>query len=135
MQCEYVKWSPEVEVRSIQHMDIGIMPLSDTLWNRGKCAYKILLYMGCGLPVVASPVGMNSEVLAMTECGFAASGIDEWVYSVDLLISDETKRRTLGKNGRALVSRRFSVDAVVPELAKELLALGGAPEPRAVECC
>ena len=64
-QCEFVQWSPEVEVSAMQSMDIGIMPLEDTPWNRGKCAYKMLLYMGCGLPVIASPVGMNSDVLAM----------------------------------------------------------------------
>jgi glycosyltransferase involved in cell wall biosynthesis len=131
-QCQYVKWSPEIEVSAIQHMDIGIMPLSDTPWNRGKCSYKMLLYMACGLPVVASPVGMNSDVLAAIVCGFGASGIDQWMHCLDLLISDETKRRTLGKNGRELVSKQFSVDAIVPKLAKEFLSLGDLVEAQAV---
>lgn len=134
-QCEYVKWSPEVEVSAIQHMDIGIMPTGDTPWNRGKCAYKILLYMGCGLPVVASPVGMNSEVLAMTECGFAATDIDEWIYRFELLISDANKRRALGNNGRALVSKRFSVDAITPQLANELHAFARARKSQSVQYC
>ena len=126
-QCEFVQWSPEAEVSAIQQMDIGIMPLADTSWNQGKCAYKMLLYMACGLPVVASPVGMNREVFAMTECGFAAGDIDEWTDSLEVLIADADRRRILGNNGRILVSKQFSVDTIARQLAKELHAIAVVP--------
>jgi glycosyltransferase involved in cell wall biosynthesis len=119
-QCEFVRWSPEGEVASIQPMDIGIMPLADTPWNRGKCAYKMLLYMSCGIPVIASPVGMNNDVLAMADCGHVAAGLSDWVDSIELLIADPDRRRILGQNGRMLVSQKFSVDAITPLLADEL---------------
>src|SRR5882724_1432978 len=71
-QIEFVPWSPEAEAQSIRTLDVGIMPLRDTLWSRGKCAYKMLLYMSCGVPVVVSPVGMTGEVLKMETIGACA---------------------------------------------------------------
>ena len=64
-RVEFVQWSEANELPDIQAMDIGIMPLEDSPWARGKCSFKMLQYMACGLPVVVSPVGMNAEVLAM----------------------------------------------------------------------
>ena len=71
-RVDFVRWSPDNEAGVIQSMDIGIMPLPDTDWSRGKCSYKMLLYMACGLPVVVSPVGMNAQVLGMGKVGHGA---------------------------------------------------------------
>lgn len=134
-QCEFVKWSPQVEVAAIQQMDIGIMPLADTPWNLGKCAYKILLYMSCGIPVVASPVGMNNDVLAMADCGYTATGLNDWTDSVELLIADPDRRWVLGQNGRTLVSKEFSVNAITPQLANELHAFVSSRKSQSVRYC
>jgi len=68
-RVDYVPWAPAIEVSAVQDLQIGLMPLQDTDWTRGKCAFKMLTYMACGVPVVASPVGMNQDVLAMGRIG------------------------------------------------------------------
>src|SRR5690606_8740055 len=68
-----IKWSEETEAAEICKFDIGIMPLSDTPWEKGKCSYKLIQYMACGLPVIASPIGMNKEVIKEQENGFLAA--------------------------------------------------------------
>ena len=66
---QWVPWTPAVEVPFLQSLDIGLMPLADTPWARGKCSYKMLQYLACGVPAVVSPVGMNNEVLAQADSG------------------------------------------------------------------
>ena len=119
-RVEFVKWSPEVEVATIQSFDIGIMPLGDTLWSRGKCSYKMLLYMSCGVPVAVSPVGMNGEVCAMAPLGVTAATTEEWVSALELLLRDPEQARVMGKNGRETIVRHFSIEAIAPKLARAL---------------
>jgi len=121
-RVDWVRWTERAEVAEIQSMDIGIMPLDDTIWTRGKCSYKMLQYMACGLPVVVSPVGMNAEVLALGECGLGASTDSQWVESLVALLEDRTLRRKLGAVGRRIVESNFSIEAVTPKLARCLLA-------------
>ncbi len=118
-RLEFIPWSPEGEVGAIQEMSIGLMPLEDTLWTRGKCSFKLLTYMACGVPAVASPVGMNVEVLAAGG-GLAARGCDEWIDSIDLLLNSESAARRLRRQGREAVERDYSLRTLTPRLARIL---------------
>jgi glycosyltransferase involved in cell wall biosynthesis len=124
-QLEFVLWSPEVEVQTIQSMDIGIMPLRDTLWSRGKCSYKMLLYMSCGVSVVVSPVGMNVEILELGSVGESANSADEWVGALEALIEDPKLAAARGEQGREVTLKSFSIDVLAGRLAAELLRVAG----------
>lgn len=113
---KYRKWSEAREVDDIQEMDIGVMPLADNLWARGKCSFKMLQYMSCGLPVVVSPVGMNSEVLAHSALGLAASTEDEWIDALTELIRDPLLRARMGAAGRMTVENHYSIRSIAPRL-------------------
>ena len=117
-RIEYLPWSPENEVWTMQEMTVGIMPLLDTPWERGKCSYKMLLYMACGLPVVVSPVGMNEEVLALGDVGMAANDADEWTSALSRLLTERDQSRTLGMNGRQVVLKHFALPALATRLAR-----------------
>jgi glycosyltransferase involved in cell wall biosynthesis len=124
-QVEFVKWSPEVEVQAIQTLDVGIMPLRDTPWSYGKCAYKMLLYMSCGLPVVVSPVGMNTEISKMAAIGATAPTADDWIAAIEDLSGNREKSVRLGQNGRDVVVQHFSRTVLAPRLASEILHVAG----------
>lgn len=112
-QLEFVLWTSDSEVDTIQNMDIGLMPLDDTPWSRGKCSYKMLLYMACGLPVVASDIGMNSEVLAHDFIGYGANTEEEWVDAINRLIENKNLKQMAGENGRNVVVNHYSTEVVV----------------------
>ncbi len=107
---KYIEWTEETEVDLISKFDIGIMSLEDTPWERGKCAYKLIQYMGCGIPVVASAVGMNKEVVDDGVNGFLVHQEAEWLDKLSLLIEDKTLREQLGKMGRKKVESKFSLE-------------------------
>lgn len=113
-RIEYVPWSPATEVDLISTMDIGLMPLEDSDWSRGKCSYKMLLYLACAVPAVVSEIGMNQEILRAADVGLGVKPADRdgWVGAIDRLVRDSSARRTLGENGRKLVAERFSVQAM-----------------------
>jgi len=115
-RMQFVRWSPEdsVEVGSLQDMTVGLMPIDDTLWSRGKCSYKMLLYMACGIPVVVSPYGMNSEVLSKGMVGFGAKSDDQWVEAISALIENSSLGQTLGANGRSVVLEHYSISSQLP---------------------
>ncbi len=104
-----IPWTEAGEVEAILQMDIGIMCLPDNEWERGKCAYKLIQYMACGLPVVASPVGMNVEVVRNGENGFLAAGSAEWKEALLTLVRDAGMRKRLGEKGFELVQERFTL--------------------------
>jgi glycosyltransferase involved in cell wall biosynthesis len=108
-RLKYSPWSAATEVADIQSFSIGLMPLEDSPWARGKCSFKMLQYMACGLPVVVSPVGMNAEVLKLGAIGSSADTFDEWVDVLAALIVDTAERTLKGKNGRQVAERDFSV--------------------------
>lgn len=116
-RCEFIRWSETTEIESIQGMDIGIMPLADTAWARGKCSFKMLQYMSCGIPVVVSPVGMNSEVLAMGKVGIGAVTENEWVDAITALLDSHDLRKQMGAVGRQVVTESFSISKVAPMIA------------------
>ncbi len=117
---EFLQWSPKIELRSIQEMDIGIMPIEDSIWERGKCSYKMLLYMACGLPVVASPFGMNLQIWEMETVGIGAAEDLHWTEALIGLLEDQNTRTEMGKRGRKVVENYFSTDVITPQLSNHL---------------
>jgi hypothetical protein len=120
---ELAEWSEESEVADVQCFDIGIMPLIDGPFERGKCAYKLIQYMGCGVPAVASPVGVNSDVLT-ADCGLLATTPDEWRRALARLLDDAALRRRLGAGGRKRAVAHYSLQAHAPRLVELFLELG-----------
>jgi glycosyltransferase involved in cell wall biosynthesis len=102
-------WKLETELTDLSTMDIGIMPLPDTEWTRGKCGFKGLTYMALGMPVVVSPVGVNTEIVDDGVNGLLADSEDEWVDRLSLLIEQPALRARLGARGRETVLARYSV--------------------------
>ncbi len=106
-----IDWSPESELKEWHEMDIGIMPLPDDEWTRGKCGMKGLIYMSLEIPAVMSPVGVNTEIIDHGENGFLAGSPDEWMKCLSALVEDPSLRERLGKKGRETVLERYSVRA------------------------
>ena len=110
------RWSTEREVRDLQSFDIGIMPLPDDPWTQGKCGAKLLLYMGVGVAVVASPVGVNVDIVDDGANGFLAKTGAEWVDKLSALIDSPALRASMGAAARRTVETRFSAQVVAPTL-------------------
>ncbi len=107
----YVPWSLKTEISSLLEFDIGIMPLSNSIWAEGKCGFKILQYMGLGIPCVASPVGVNKAIITHSVNGFLADSEEEWIDLLSALITSVKLRKQIGKAGRETVERKYSVKA------------------------
>lgn len=120
---EVLPWSEESEVASIQSFDVGIMPLPDKPWERGKCGYKLIQYMGCGKAVVASPVGVNLAIVEDGVNGFLASSPDEWVHALSSLRDNPDLRVQMGHEGRRKVEEEYCTQIVAPRLASLLRSL------------
>ncbi|MDR7135854.1 glycosyltransferase involved in cell wall biosynthesis [Lysobacter niastensis] len=116
-------WREQDEVAMLQQFDIGAMPLPDASWERGKCGYKLIQYMACSLPVVASPVGVNREIVTQGINGLLASTTAEWVDALELLIADASLRRAMGAAGRRAVEDTYSLQAQAPRLVSLLREL------------
>jgi glycosyltransferase involved in cell wall biosynthesis len=110
-------WSEKSEVTSIRCLDVGIMPLQDGPFERGKCGYKLIQYMACGLPVVASPVGVNETIVEHGVNGFLATTLQEWEQALRMLAKDPALRRRMGEAGRAKVEREYCLQVAAPRLA------------------
>ncbi len=109
---ESTAWSREREVEELAGIDIGIMPLPDDEWSRGKCGFKLLQYMAVGKPVVASPVGVNSRIVDEGVNGFLAAGEEEWIEKLSLLIEDAERREKMGARGREKIKRDYSMQGL-----------------------
>lgn len=120
---DLIEWSEALEIQEVQAMDIGIMPLPDDIWARGKCGYKLVQYMACALPVVASPVGVNAEIVADGGNGFLATDEAEWRDALLRLIDDPALRRTFGEVGRRRVEENYSLDVHAPRFIRLLRSL------------
>jgi glycosyltransferase involved in cell wall biosynthesis len=117
-RLHFIPWSEDTEVSLIQSMIVGLMPLADDEWTRGKCSFKMLQYMACGLPTVVSPVGMNAEVLSSKgNCSLAASSPTDWVDALTYLYENQEDAKAMGRSARMLVEENFSHRVVVPQLA------------------
>ena len=111
---EFVNWTQDNEVGFVQSLDVGLMPISDDLWSKGKCAYKMLLYAACGIPVIATPTGVNEKLLKEAEMGLGPRKGGDWYESLSLLSRDRSMCGRLGLNGAGLVRDRYSVKVCAP---------------------
>lgn len=120
---ESVMWSEAAEVEMLSGVDIGIMPLADEQWERGKCGYKLIQYMAVGRPVVASPVGVNKSIVDVGGNGYLAGTTDEWISTLDRLLGQPKLRMAMGSMGRQHVESNYSLQAQAPRLATMLHSL------------
>jgi glycosyltransferase involved in cell wall biosynthesis len=114
---EVKEWSEETEATELCRFDVGIMPLSDGPWERGKCAFKVIQYMACGLPVVASPVGFGGKLIRHGQTGFLPSTAREWLSALTALYESKTLRKRMGRAGRRLIEDGYTVEQTAPRLA------------------
>jgi glycosyltransferase involved in cell wall biosynthesis len=127
---EYRPWRAESELADLAEIDIGLMPLPDTPFTRGKCAYKLIQYMALGRPGVASPVGVNREVVTPGVDGYLPETAAEWEETLVGLIDDPDRRARVGRAARQRAESAYSLGAVLPRYLAILGRLGGAREPR-----
>ena len=109
-QMVYQSWQLEKELEYFEGFDIGIMPLYDSPFARGKCAFKIIQYMAAGIPVVASPVGSNLDVLEPGVNGFLANSPEQWTASLSQLLEDQALRQTMGAAGQQTILHKYSLE-------------------------
>jgi glycosyltransferase involved in cell wall biosynthesis len=115
VRVEERAWSPEAEREVLAEMDIGLMPLVDTPWTRGKCAYKALQYMAAGIPPVADDVGVSAATV--DGAGYAVTGAERWLEALQALADDAGLRARLGAAGRRRVEEEFSPRRWLPTMA------------------
>ena len=120
VDVEAVPWTYEGEPAALRRMHAGVMPLPDTPWARAKAGYKLLLYMATGLPAVASPVGVNTEIVREGETGFLAQTEEEWYRALQRLADDADLRAALGGSGRARAVGCYSRAVCAPALLRVL---------------
>ncbi|MDT0631809.1 glycosyltransferase family 4 protein [Rubrivirga sp. S365] len=118
-------WSGATEVAEMGRFHVGIMPLPDEPWERGKCGFKLVQCMAAGRPVVASPVGVNAEIVTDGWNGFLADGPDAWHAAFDRLRADRSLGQTMGERGRARVRDGYSLASVAPRLDATLREAAG----------
>ncbi len=111
VRIEQVQWSPAAEIAALAGAHIGVMPLTDDEWARGKCAFKLLQYMAASLPCVASPVGANAEAVIEGRTGYHARDASEWEYALERLIGSAELRARLGAAGRAHLDSRYGLQS------------------------
>ncbi|MDD2661788.1 MAG: glycosyltransferase family 4 protein [Methylococcales bacterium] len=124
VEVEAVNWSADTEAAQIAECDVGIMPLKNSPWEQGKCAYKLIQYMACGLPTVASSVGANRDVLREGETGFFADTDDEWIERIEMLLCNVALRQRLGQAGRVRVEANYCLQQTAPRLVRLLMDAG-----------
>ncbi|MGZ4054303.1 MAG: glycosyltransferase family 4 protein [Bacteroidia bacterium] len=111
LEIKGVSWTKKEEIKELSEIDIGIMPLPDDEWTKGKCGLKGLQYMALEIPTVMSPIGVNSEIINDGVNGFLAKTEEEWVTKISQLIDSFEMRKKLGSNARKTVEERYSVES------------------------
>lgn len=115
-------WAMDTEVNVLGTFDVGLMPLTDDSWSRGKGGYKILQYMAMGIPTVASPVGINTDLVEHGTTGFLGSSVDEWLAALEELITEPERRRVIGERARRVAIERHSLERHAPTILQALAA-------------
>lgn len=118
-------WREHTEVAEVSAFDVGIMPLEDSLWERGKCGYKLIQYMACGKPVVASPVGINKRIVEPGINGYLAETAHDWIQALVVLMGNVDLRHKMGASGRIKVERDYAIQVNAPRLAAMLRRAAG----------
>lgn len=128
VDVEAMRWRAETEVEDLRSVDIGVMPLPNDAWSKGKCGLKALQFMALGIPTVCSPVGVNTDIIQDGENGFIADSEDEWVEKLSQMLRSVELRRRLGLAGRATVERTYSAIAQAPRVYEvfDSIACGAA---------
>lgn len=126
------RWSPETEISDLARFDIGIMPMPDDQWSRGKCSMKALLYMAMGIPTICSAVGMNREVIQHGENGFLATTNHEWLNCLNALIDNIALRQRLGQAGQQTVENYYSTRHCAMRFANVIREVVSCSNPQAI---
>jgi glycosyltransferase involved in cell wall biosynthesis len=116
VKVRFIPWSPETEVESLLQIDIGLMPLNDEPFERGKCGAKAILYMAAGIPSLVSPVGVNQEIIAHGIHGFHCVTDEEWLKYAILLLQDPELRERMGVAARQRAEDHYSVSSLLPKM-------------------
>ena len=124
VQVDELPWEEHTEIELINSFDVGVMPLPDDEWARGKCAFKLIQYMACGIPVVGSRVGTNIEVVTK-ECGFLVEGDIEWAEAINVLRSQAPLRDAMGIASRQRAEKHYSLARNLPLLVETVHAITG----------
>ena len=111
LECIGIKWTIEKEKEVLSSFDIGLMPLKNNEWERGKCGMKALLYMSMSVATVVSPVGVNPDIINHGINGFIAHDEDDWINLLSLLIEDTNLRKKLAENGRLKIVSDYSINS------------------------
>jgi glycosyltransferase involved in cell wall biosynthesis len=114
------KWNYNDELNDLHTFDIGLMPLTDDIWSKGKCGFKLLQYMAAGIPVICSPVGVNKEIVTHEVNGFLVENENGWLDSIGKLVKDYRLRETMGKQAFKTVNDCYSLGIWAPRLIKIL---------------
>ncbi|MCD6579363.1 glycosyltransferase family 4 protein [bacterium] len=112
LPIEIVEWNEGDEVGHLQKFNVGIMPLPDTKWTRGKCGFKLIQYMGCFLPVIADPVGINKKLVKEGITGFLPREKKDWISVLEKIYKNEKLQIALGNEGRQIIEKKYSIEVV-----------------------
>lgn len=123
IDTEFLEWNESTEAELIEACDIGVMPLFDSSWEKGKCGYKLIQYMACALPVIASPVGVNVDIVKVGFNGFLASSTTQWIETIELLLNDFCLRKKMGIHGRVLAETKYSLQSVSEQVSSRLKSI------------
>ena len=122
---EYIQWTAHGEIAATRAMNVGLMPLEDNDWSRGKCAFKMLCYLSLGVPGIVTPVGVNEDILGRADVGYGARTPEDWFNAFESLYEDREEGKRLGDNGRKLVVEHYSTSANVLKLADIFTTVAG----------
>ncbi|MDA3886895.1 MAG: glycosyltransferase family 4 protein [Candidatus Delongbacteria bacterium] len=121
VNIQFLDWSEETEIKLLSDFDIGIMPLTDDKWSKGKGGLKILQYFAMSLPVVCSPIGINNQLISQGKNGFGAKSAEDWIEYLDILINNEDLRKEMGKNGRKIIEEKYDLKKASGYLAEIII--------------
>ena len=128
VDVEAMQWRAATELEDLRAIDIGVMPLPDDNWSKGKCGLKALQFMALGIPTICSPVGVNTDIIQDNENGFLAMSESEWVDKLTRLLRDAELRRRLGDAGRVTVEQRYSAATQAPRVYEILKSVQREPQ-------